>query len=448
MLWAVGPSHGTLNLAAIATLFQQRLALLQKHQEEVDSLAEQLLETYEEINLFYELADTFEIATNETQLGETLLRRALSVTSGDGGAVVLVDNETAKIVAASGELSDPLTSRPLTLFPTLENTLQRGVAHNISVELTADSRHPDRPTLIAPVLIRGKPIGAVVLQKQSDRAFDAGEMKIVCSLSAHAGVFLNNLRQAQRLVETARLSQQLEFAETVQRQLLPATDLKVPGLDIAVAYLASNQVGGDYYDVFDIAPHAVGAVIADVSGHSIASGLLMTAARSAVRLLVRHLVQPAKILHELNETLYRDLDQTDLLISLFLMILDLEKHIVRYASAGHNPPFLYQQATGKVVSLDATGTLLGITPEGDFDEIALPFVSGDALVLYTDGITEARNPQGVFFGESRLQTRILQSGQARAQHIVGSIMTDVRHYTANHLDDDMTLLVLKLASEP
>jgi serine phosphatase RsbU (regulator of sigma subunit) len=447
LLWAASAADTTLDLDAIAAHIQQHLTTAYKHRQEVDHLAAQLLDTYEEINLFYELADAFEVATDESHLGDILLTRALAATNGQGGAVVVLDDDTPAVVAVRGALSTQLTTQPLQRFPALTSALERGVAHNLGTAPEVHPEQPDRPTLIAPVLIKQQPVGAVVLQKQTVGPFSAGDMKVLRSLSAYAGVFLNNLRQAQRLVEAARLQQQLEFAETVQRQLLPAVDLQIPGLDVAVAYLASNKVGGDYYDVFDMAPHAVGVVIADVSGHSIASGLLMTAARSAIRLLFRRTSQPAKILQQLNDTLYGDLDQTDLFISIFLAIIDCEAHVVRYASAGHNPSLLYRQATGAVLPLDATGFLIGFAPDASFDECEHPFGPGDTLVLYTDGITEARSPDEAFYGEHRLHTRVAEIGHGRARGILGSIMTDVRQHSQNRLDDDMTLLVLKLATD-
>ena len=447
LLWASCTTGKACDPPTIARLFQQHLMDLQQHRNEVDDLAEQLLETYEEMHLFYELANAFEVASNDTQIGTILLARALAATSAQGGAVVLLQDSIPTVVAAVGALSAPLTMRPLQSFALLETTLQSGIAHNLGGQRAPDAGQPDRPTIIAPVLIKHTPVGALILQKAAETPFAAGEMMLARSLSAHAGVFLNNLRQAQRLVDVARLQHQMEFAQTVQRQLLPAIDIEIAGLDIAVAYLASNQVGGDYYDIFDIAPHTVCAVIADVSGHSIASGLLMTAARSALRLLVRHTSQPAKILQQLNETLYRDLDQTDLFMSLFLVIIDLEAEVIRYASAGHNPALLYQCASHTVMPLEATGFLMGVLPDASFDEIAWPLQCGDALVLYTDGITQARNPQGEFFGETRLQAQVRHLGDAEARGIVGAIMTDVRQHTQTRLDDDITLLVLKLATE-
>ena len=118
---------------------------------------------------------------------------------------------------------------------------------------------------------------------------------------------------------------------------------------------------------------------------------------------------------------------------------------MHYASAGHNPALLYRRVPHDIMPLEATGFLMGLLPDASFDEIAQPFQRGDALVLYTDGITEARNPQGECFGEARLQTQVRRIGHAEARGIVGSIMTDVRQHTRARPADDMTLLVLKLA---
>lgn len=444
-LWARGERQ-SVHLPAVATLLQQYLALAYQYQREVDSLAEQLLSTYEDINRFYQLADAFAAATDETQLATVLLTRALQSTRGQSGAVVLLDQGVPRLMRSSGDMSAPLTTQPVTLFPALEAVLQQGVVRNLSGQPGVEAEQPDRPTLIAPITIKRQPVGAVILQ-QPATPFDAADMKTVHSLGTHAGVFLQSLQQARRLVETARLQQHIELAETLQQQLLPGAAFHIAGMDIAAAYLASQQVGGDYYDVFDIAPHLVGAVVADVSGHSLASGLLMTAARSAVRLLMRQTLQPSAILGQLNETLYSDLDQTDRFLSIFLAIIDRQAQVVRYASAGHNPSLLYRHAVSDVVTLDATGFVIGFSPEADFEEHEMPFQAGDTLVLYTDGVVEARSPHGEFFGERRLCDCVRHIGQEQSRRIVQTILTAVQCHAAQHLSDDTTLLVLKLASD-
>jgi serine phosphatase RsbU (regulator of sigma subunit)/anti-sigma regulatory factor (Ser/Thr protein kinase) len=396
--------------------------------------------------LVNELTTAFEVATDEGQLAQILLNRALEATNSQAGAVVFFDIGQLRPVVNIGEGVEGLLNSHLTTHSALQAALREGstsvLLPGAGVRLLSESR----PTLVIPLLINNEPAGAVVLQKGDAMPFDAGQTGLVHSLCAQAGVFLHNLRQAQRLVEAARLYQQVELAKTMQRQLLPATDLEMEGLDIAAAYLASNQVGGDYYDIFQVASHKVAAVVADVSGHSIASGLLMTAARSAVQLLVQHQPSPAEVLRQLNKTMYRDLNQTGLFLSMIIVTIDLESRVACYANAGHNPSFLYQRTSGKVVSLNATGMLVGILPDVDYEERGLDLNLGDTLVLYTDGIAEARSPQGEFFGEQRLHDLIVAGAPGRARHIADSIMLDVCRHTQRDLTDDATLLVLKLVS--
>lgn len=401
--------------------------------------------------LVNELATAFEVATDEGQLAQILLNRALEATNSQAGAVVFFDDGQFQSAVSIGEGLEELLNSHLTAHSALQEALREGStsillpnARGVGASLKPAPTPENRPTLVMPLLIRNEPAGAVVLQKGDTAPFDTGQTNLVHSLCAQAGVFLHNLRQAQRLVEAARLYQQVELAKTMQQQLLPATDLEMEGLDIAAAYLASNQVGGDYYDIFQVAHHKVAAVVADVSGHSIASGLLMTAARSAVQLLVRHQPSPAEVLRQLNKTIYRDLEQTGLFLSIMIVTIDLDSGVACYANAGHNPPFLYQRDSGKIVSLNATGMLVGILPDVDYEERELDLGPGDTLVLYTDGIAEARSPRGEFFGERRLHDLIIAGAPDRARYIADSIMLDVCRHTQRDLTDDATLLVLKL----
>ena len=411
-LWAAGPPETKSDLATIVALFQDQLAVIRKHHAEIEGMAAQLLETYEEINLFYELADAFEVAEDEIQIDEILLARALDATSGQGGAVVTMEGDLPFVASRRGELGEPFSARDLRLLPALEAAVTRSVSSNLSPGGGGEpATSLDRHTIIAPLPIKGVQNGALVIQKRTGPPFTAGEMKIAQSLSTQAGIFQSNMRQAQRLIEAARLTEQIELAETIQRQLLPDADPKVQGLDIAALYLASNQVGGDYYDIFQLAPNRVAALIADVSGHSVASGLIMTSARAAIRLLAKQEPEPATVLEQLNNELYHDLEQTGSFFSMFLMVLDIEARTIDYASAGHNPPLAYRGDGEDVISLDPTGPLIGITPDIHFDQRQLPIKPSDALVLYTDGVIEARDAQGEFLGEDYLtKGRIRSTG--------------------------------------
>lgn len=204
-----------------------------------------MLHTYEEVNLFYRLADAFEIANTEAELAGILLQELQSVLASVVGAVVLDTGEVRPLIVTS-------TGTRLIDLPAvkseLDSAMQRGVVTNTSGR-SGDSPDsgPYDATIVAPILLKGEPVGAVILQRESS-TFDAGEVKVVRTVGTQAGVFINSLRQAHRLVQDAELRRQVEIAETIQRQLLPEEDLDVEGMEIASYYLASNKVGGDYYD--------------------------------------------------------------------------------------------------------------------------------------------------------------------------------------------------------
>jgi serine phosphatase RsbU (regulator of sigma subunit) len=398
--------------------------------------------------LVYDLSESFESATEENELARILLTRAFTATKALVGAVVALEGEVPQVLASLPEASPALAMLGATSsMSALKETLASGPLTGAEATAAVGGEFHSGAPIIAPVAIKREPVAALVLWKAGGAPFSAGDVRIIESLSIQAGVFIHNLRQAHRLVEMAHIQEQIEVAESIQHRLLPASNVQMRGLDLAAFYLATNQIGGDYYDVFAVSPNKVAAVIADVSGHSIASGLLMTAARSATRLLLRDASSPAAILRQLNETLYGDLDQTGLFISLALLMLDLDTREARFANAGHNPPLQFRPTCDDVRDLDATGLLLGILPDATYDEVELTVAAGDTFVFYTDGVTEARDRHGAMFGEDRLRDLVQCAGRLPAGHVANTIRQRVYAHAGGHLADDVTVLVLKLAAD-
>ena len=186
--------NGPVALEVIASVLERHLALSQEHREELDDLAAQLLDAYEEINLFFDLAAAFGAATDEAQLGQILLDRLLEAAHGEEGAVILSADESLQTVAAKGRLEQLNTDHMSEALPELRTVLSQDGSSNTSPEVRTGRSAADRPTMITPVLIDGSPVGAVVIQKSAADPFLAGELKVAQSLSTQAGVFLNNLR--------------------------------------------------------------------------------------------------------------------------------------------------------------------------------------------------------------------------------------------------------------
>ncbi|HWI40237.1 MAG TPA: SpoIIE family protein phosphatase, partial [Verrucomicrobiae bacterium] len=205
----------------------------------------------------------------------------------------------------------------------------------------------------------------------------------------------------QALLENMKVVRDMEIAKQIQMSLLPSALPQVRGVSLAGRCIPAAHVGGDYYDVFTRGPDIVEIAIADVSGHSVGAALIMAETRSVLRAQVYGAARASEILQRLNELLYEDLSHAELFITMFYVKYNSSSGRLSFANGGHNRPVLVR-GDGTRVELDADGLILGVKKRVIFEEKSLEMHSGDVLVLYTDGIVEAQNREGEFFGNDRL----------------------------------------------
>ncbi|QFY41282.1 PAS domain S-box protein [Candidatus Methylospira mobilis] len=243
---------------------------------------------------------------------------------------------------------------------------------------------------------------------------------------------------------------ELEIAKQIQMSLLPKRPLDIDRAAIAGVCLPATHVGGDYFDYFHT-DNMLDLVIADVSGHSVGAALIMTEMRSALRAETRLSLAggvkhgPAQILSLLNEVLYDDLTGSELFITMFYLRLDLTTLRLSYANAGHNCPLLSRANATACEPLDSDGLILGVKRNVVFEEKTLQIESGDRLLLYTDGVTEALNEQGEFFDVPRL-CELFSSYRGVAPEKVIRGLVDALHSFrgAAPLADDVSMAVMNL----
>ncbi len=263
------------------------------------------------------------------------------------------------------------------------------------------------------------------------------------------------LKQAERALrkreqERDRLRQAMQLAMEVQQTLLPRVTPSVPGLDLAGRSIYCDETGGDYFDylLFGPAPSKIlGIFIGDVSGHGVSSALLMAAARSSLR---QRAITPgplADIIGDVNRQITRDLMASGQFITLLGIQVTPQTGQLVWVRAGHEPALLYRAREDRFEDLMGEGAApLGLDPDAVFPANNLAgLVPGDILVLYTDGITEARNPQGAMFGRERIRTQIRKQAHQSARRIRDALLGDVRDFIATEgVEDDVTLVVAKL----
>lgn len=243
--------------------------------------------------------------------------------------------------------------------------------------------------------------------------------------------------------EIRQLEMELELSQSLQRALLPQQAPDIPGLELAVFSRPAQILGGDYFDFVRFKDEAPGLAIADVMGHGFSSGLLMASVQAALRTLVPDSLSPLEVLGRMNRLFLHNAHFTTF-VTLFLGRFDPQAGVLTYANAGHNPP-LHIRRTNEGSWLAPTAPAIGLVEGFTAQEARLRLASGDTLLLYTDGVTEAFNPQEQMFGQERLAALAYPLSSASAREQMQSLRRGLQEFTAGRpLDDDTTILICKM----
>jgi serine phosphatase RsbU (regulator of sigma subunit) len=251
-------------------------------------------------------------------------------------------------------------------------------------------------------------------------------------------------REATRSRERLRMREEIEYARKIQLSMLPQAPPDISWLDLSAASLPATEVGGDYYDTFRLTPSRVVVVIADVSGHGLASGLLLSGVRSCLYLLEEDLASP-DVLGRLDRMVRRTTDRRTY-VTLLLAVVDHESGRLTVTSAGHPPLLHYRAASGTVEAVGSGAPPLGTFGGARYVRDEVPIAAGDLLVVYTDGVTEMRNDQVVDYGDERLCRAVARAApQATARQVRDSVLSDLANFKGSaEQADDITLVVARL----
>ncbi|MDO9103835.1 MAG: PAS domain S-box protein [Methylovulum sp.] len=252
------------------------------------------------------------------------------------------------------------------------------------------------------------------------------------------------IRQAQ--IDLAITQSEINIAQKIQVSLLPDAPIKSSGFEVVGVCMPADQIGGDYFDYFFRDEDHLDMVIADVSGHSIGPALFMVEARSAIRTHAKRLGTVSEMLGLLNDFLFEDLNKADYFITLFYLQYDIINQQLSFANAGHPPPLLLGAGQANCQALDAEGLILGIRKNIVFEEKTLALSGGDLVLVYTDGLTEAENPAGEFFGLARVSDAFIRNAQCTPEQIIKAILAELKQFCSKEtFNDDITLMVFKRA---
>jgi len=244
--------------------------------------------------------------------------------------------------------------------------------------------------------------------------------------------------------EKERFQKELDIARGIQQSFLPESVPTIPGIDLAGFNAPALEVGGDFYDFIPVGDHNWGLVIADVSGKGVPAALFMALSRTLIRATTARTEDPACSIEEANRLIFGDA-KTSMFVTLFYAVLDIRNRTLTFVNAGHNPPILSPAGGANVVLLQAKGIAIGVLPDISLESVQIPLHSGDIIVLYTDGVTEAVNDKDEEYGIERMTTVVTASHHLAAKEIIAAIVADVGRFAGSRPQyDDITLMVIRV----
>ncbi|HKR12384.1 MAG TPA: SpoIIE family protein phosphatase [Pyrinomonadaceae bacterium] len=302
-------------------------------------------------------------------------------------------------------------------------------------------------SLLIPISINHEVSGFISLaDRRSGLPYTKEDKLILLVVGNQIATFIENEKIIRRQAEEERKARELEMAAEVQRHLFPAAGLNDDDLEIYGLCLPAQRVGGDYYDFFQIDKQHVALAIADVAGKGIAAALLMSTVQASLRCQFTSGDKSLpEVVSSINSLLQRSTTEGSY-ATFFLAKFDRDTRQLTCVNAGHNPPLLAGSTDDtRVRFLTIGGPIIGAFPDQRYEQQELKLKSGDMLVVYTDGVTEARNPAGVEFGEERLRSILLEArffgaGPA-AEHVIANVL---EWQGASSQYDDITLIVMKV----
>lgn len=308
-----------------------------------------------------------------------------------------------------------------------------------------------RAAAIVPLIADGMSRGAMVVDAREPRQFDETEIRFLQLMANQAAIAIENARLQYEEIQRTRMERELALGRQIQQSMLPKSCPEIPGWDLAAAYESARQVGGDFYDLFELPdePGSWGIVIADVSDKGVPAALFMVLSRTTIRNAALPSRPPADALLQTNRYI-RDDSQSDMFLSAFYAVLRTRTGRIGYCNAGHNPPLWWRASEQSFQRLRADGIVLGVLEHIELEEHWIEMAPGDFLILYTDGVTEAVNERLEEFGAARLETAVARAitrdPDISAQGVVDIILQTVqRHSGVLPRQDDTTLCIIKRA---
>ncbi|MDA1315855.1 MAG: SpoIIE family protein phosphatase [Acidobacteria bacterium] len=407
----------------------------------------------EELSILNEVATTVSSANSLGNIVELVVQKCVKHLSVEQAAVLMLGDkdEAAALHTMVRKVQADITTNPYRLGDQVIGWMIKNQAPLVINDVATDERfhsptlQPDgvvTSLMCVPLRQKGRLLGVLsAFNKRGSEGFTESDQRLLTIIAAQSAQVIENARLGEEEKALQLMQQELRMAHGIQLKLLPKEPPSIPGFQIAGRSLAARNVGGDYYDFYRSGDNYA-ICLGDVSGKGMPAALLMACVQATIRgqTLVESSV--ANCLERSNRLLY-EITESDKFVTLFFALLDPVARRLCYSNAGHNPPILLSDK--QVLPLDVGGPVLSILPACPYEEAQLDLHSGDLLVIYSDGFSEAMNRRFEEFGEGRLLELVKKHGDLSPDALIEEAFKIVKQHTGDAPQtDDMTIVVVKV----
>ncbi|HET7586101.1 MAG TPA: GAF domain-containing SpoIIE family protein phosphatase [Gemmatimonadaceae bacterium] len=421
---------------------------------EVEHAAAELAERYEEINLLYTITEILGRTVSLEEAAARILKEVSETVGARRGSILVHDRvtDTLQTVAALGVMASEVppiaVEDDCSVSAHVFREQRACITGNDEGECEAERPYRRGTMLSVPIMwtapTGAEPLGVVNLSdRSSGQPFTAGDQKLITAIATQIGTAIQNARLVRASLSQQRLVRELELAHDLQMRLLPRTEVVAPYAEVAARVAPAESVGGDFYNLFRLGPGRTGVMIGDVSNHGYRAALIMALAMSASAIHAQSTYDPGDMLGALFGTLREELSTTEMFISAFYAIIDRDRGALRYANTGH--PHAFQvHAAGSLGRLAAMDPPLGMVDTPPSAQSRPWAANRDLLVLFTDGVSDARNRYGLRFGEERVLDTVVRLRDEPVSAIVDQVFADLAEHVGDAVQrDDAALIVLR-----
>ncbi len=404
----------------------------------------------EEVVNFQRISQSVQTEQNEESVYEILLESSVSSVFADAAWLEIKgDHEQARLQtrnipeAEATRIQQHLNGR--NVKGVLDQSSDR--TRNLSDHLASLKGTRYRSIMAFPVHVKGEKIGTLALLKELPDGFNKEMTQIVSAFANQAGISIENFRLLKEAIQNERYKEELKIAKTVQKSLLPTTLQASEDFEISAFSESADEVGGDYYDTLKITDKQVGLIIADVSGKGTTAAFHMSQMKGIFHSLAQQALAPKDFMIRANHALKYCLERGSF-ISATYFVVDAAAKKIFYSRAGHCPVLFYRRSDGKASYLADRGAALGMMKGKEYcnyvESKEVPYHAGDVMVLFTDGITEAKSPKGEEFGLDRLRETLESVADRSPREMQDHLISHLYQYTGTEdIDDDYTTMIVK-----